>query len=193
MSTALWLFVAQAVLGAFDTLYYHEYRARLPALPGGRVELLLHGARSLVYALLFATLAHWRWGGALAILLFVLIALEIGITLADFVVEDRVRRPLGGVFPGERVTHALMGIIYGAALAFLVPVVWRWTSAPIGFAPLDADQAIGPVDPIVAVLLPLFALGVALSGLRDLGAARGLGWCRWPWGRAAPVTSRRAS
>jgi len=57
ITTALWLLVAQGVLGAFDTLYYHEWRARLPA--GGaqsRPELLLHASRDFVYAALFGTL-----------------------------------------------------------------------------------------------------------------------------------------
>ena len=53
---------------------------------------------------------------------------EIGITLRDFVVEDTVRRPLGGVFAGERVTHAVMGILYGAALAF--PAVLVYMTVP---------------------------------------------------------------
>jgi len=29
--TALWLLAIQGAIGAFDTLYYHEWRARLPA------------------------------------------------------------------------------------------------------------------------------------------------------------------
>ena len=48
MKPALWLMLLQGVLGAFDTLYYHELRARLPA--GGartRVELRVHAARDL--------------------------------------------------------------------------------------------------------------------------------------------------
>jgi hypothetical protein len=31
MTTALWLMAIQGAIGAFDTLYYHEWRARLPA------------------------------------------------------------------------------------------------------------------------------------------------------------------
>ena len=37
MNTVLWLLAVQGALGAFDTLYYHEWRARLPAgVPGTR-------------------------------------------------------------------------------------------------------------------------------------------------------------
>jgi hypothetical protein len=32
-------------------------------------------------------------------------------------------RLLGDVYAGERVTHAVMGILYGGMLAFLAPVV----------------------------------------------------------------------
>ena len=33
MTTALWLLAIQGLIGAFDTLYFHEWRARLPAMP----------------------------------------------------------------------------------------------------------------------------------------------------------------
>lgn len=175
MTTGLWLLVAQGALGAFDTLYYHEYRARLPA--GGlqsRPELLLHAARDVVYAVLFATLSSWQWGGALAVALLVLIAAEIVITLVDFAIEDGVRRPLGGVFPGERTTHTLMAIVYGAALAHLVPVFVADMAAPTGFWPR-------PLPEPLPTVLRMFAAGVFASGLRDaLAAARGPG-AGWPW------------
>src|SRR5207237_277166 len=121
LTRALWLLAIQGTMGAFDTLYYHEWRARLPALPGAGPELRLHAARALIYAVLFALLPRFEWRGAWAYGLGALLATEIVITLRDFVVEDKVRAPLGGVFAGERVTHALMAIIYGAMLANLLP------------------------------------------------------------------------
>lgn len=175
MITALWLFVVQGALGAFDTLYYHELRARLPG--GGaetRHELWLHGARDLIYALLFGTLAFVRWQGALAWVLGALLVSEIVITLTDFVVEDRVRQPLGGVYPGERVMHALMGIVYGAALAHLVPAMWAWSLLPTGWTAWEAPA-------VLRGLMPLMAAGVLLSGVRDLGASSGVRWLRFPW------------
>jgi hypothetical protein len=46
MNTALWLLFALGVIGAFDTLYYHEWRARLPAQGAPAApELRLHAAR----------------------------------------------------------------------------------------------------------------------------------------------------
>ena len=49
MTTAIWLLFVQALLGAFDTLYYHEYRLRLPHGHAAKTELRLHAARDFAY------------------------------------------------------------------------------------------------------------------------------------------------
>jgi hypothetical protein len=178
MTTALWLLAAQAVLGAFDTLYYHEHKARLPGgVPGTAPELVLHGARDLVYAILFGLLPFYLCEGAFAFALGALLLTEIVITLRDFVVEDSVRKPLGGVFPGERVTHAVMGLIYGAALAHLVPELAIGAARPTALVPWEAPATL-------RLFMPLMAAGVFLSGLRDLGAVYGPRWMRYPWARS---------
>ena len=176
MTTALWLLALQGAIGAFDTVYYHEWRARLPALAGGRPELRLHAVRALVYAVLFALLPRVEWRGAWAYVLASLLAAEIYITLRDFVVEDNVRAPLGGVFAGERTTHTLMAIIYGAMLANLLPVLLVWRSETTALVP--HTQAV-PTE--LVWLLTLMSAGVALSGLRDAYAALGLPGGAWPW------------
>ena len=51
------------------------------------------------------------------VLLVALLFAEVVLTLWDFVVEDWIRKPLGGVYAGERVMHGIMGIVYGAMLA----------------------------------------------------------------------------
>jgi len=122
MRTALYLLCSLAILGGADTLYYHEWRARLPAMGRrARSELELHALRDFVYAVLFSTLPWIAWRGAWAIALAVLLLAEIVLTLWDFVVEDWVRKSLGGLYPGERIMHAVMGILYGAMLAYLLP------------------------------------------------------------------------
>ncbi len=176
MITALVLLCVQGALGAFDTLYYHEYRARLAGgVPGTAPELVLHAARDFIYAVLFGTLPFLRYEGLFVIVVAALLVAEIGITLRDFVVEDAVRRPLGGVFAGERVTHAVMGILYGAALAFIVPELVAWWQLPSALSTWEAPLAL-------RVALPLMAAGVFLSGVRDLGAVIGPRWMRFPWG-----------
>jgi len=102
----LWLLTAQGLLGAFDTIYFHELRAHLPALQiQAKSELVLHSLRSLIYGLFFLTLPWMTWQGGWTAVLVFLLALEIVITMYDFVIEDWVRKPLGGVYPAERVLH----------------------------------------------------------------------------------------
>ena len=176
MRAALWLLAVQGAVGAFDTLYYHEWRARLPALDGARPELRLHALRALIYGVVFATLPRVEWRGAWAYALAALLAVEILITLRDFVVEDEVRAPLGGVFKGERVTHTVMAIIYGAMLANLLPAVNAWRHAPTALAP---HAEVIPAE--LVWVLTVMSAGVAASGLRDAYAASGLRGGAWPW------------
>lgn len=176
MSHALWLLAALGVVGAFDTLYFHEYRARLPARgPAVAVELRLHAIRDFFYALLFGTLPWIEYRGAFALLLVLVLATEIALTLADFGVEDRVRAPFGGVLWGERVTHSIMGIVYGGMLAHLLPTVATWAEAATGLVPSAAT-----VPAYLRVSLTVMSFGVALSGLRDLASSCGVRRAAWP-------------
>ena len=177
MTVALSLFVALAFLGAFDTLYYHEWQARLPAMgPLARTELQLHAARDFIYAIMFGTLPWVVWQGRYVIPLVALLLVEIILTLWDFVVEDLIRKPLGGVYPGERVTHGIMGIVYGAALAYLVPVLRVWWTGPSSLVMASAANSI-----VLRWTLSVMAVGVLLSGVRDLCAAVGVPGSAWPW------------
>ncbi|HEV8676781.1 MAG TPA: hypothetical protein VGX21_22315 [Methylomirabilota bacterium] len=186
MVTALWLLALQGVIGAFDTLYYHEWRARLPAR--GRAaapELRLHAARDGFYAVLFGTLPWMAWQGAWAVALAGVIVAEIVLTLWDFVVEIAVRRTLGDVYAGERVTHAAMGILYGAMLASLVPALREWWALPTGLVVAPA-----PIPEWLQAALALMAGGVFASGLRDLYAALALPHGSWPWTAPAGLDPR---
>jgi len=177
MTTALWLLAIQGLIGAFDTVYYHEWRARLPAR-GQRVapELKLHAARDFLYAVLFGSLPWLSWLGLWMVALAVVIIAEIVLTLADFVVEIAARKSLGDVYGGERVTHAVMGIIYGAMVVNLIPVLqdWWWLPTALEYTPAAVPE------PLRWGLL-IMAVGVFLSGVRDLYAALGLPKGSWPW------------
>ncbi len=178
MKTALYLLGVQGLIGAFDTLFYHEWMARLPAR-GRRAapELLLHAARDFFYGILFCTLPWLAWKGTWTIALLGVIVAEIILTLWDFVVEIAVRRDLGDVYAGERVTHAVMGIMYGAMLASLVPTLVSWWGSP-------TDLSIEPatISEWARIFLTVMGAGVVVSGLRDLYAALGLPGGGWPWG-----------
>jgi len=183
---ALWLLAIQGVIGAFDTLYYHEWRARLPARGvAAASELKLHAARAFFYGVLFATLPWLAWRGGWLLLLVAIIVAEIVLTLTDFVVEIKVRKALGDVYAGERVTHAIMGILYGAMVANLIPVLVRWWPTPTALAFEPA-----PVPDALRWSLTVMAAGVSVSGLRDLYAALELPGGSWPW--PAERTQRQA-
>ncbi|HEV2374943.1 MAG TPA: hypothetical protein VGS19_22635 [Streptosporangiaceae bacterium] len=179
MKTVLWLLGALGLLGAFDTIYFHEIRGQLPArLPGLGPELRLHAGRSFIYVAVFGTLPWLAWRGAWALALGMLLAIEIGITLADFIVEDQVRKPFGGLHPGERATHTIMAIVYGAMIANLIPVLLAWHRSVTGLRP-------EPVDVPLAYRLTLAALaaGTCVSAVRDAYAVAGFPrpTARWPW------------
>jgi hypothetical protein len=159
MRTAIWLLLLQASLGAFDTLYYHEYRLKLAYGVRTRVELRLHASRDFAYAIIIGTLGFVTWQGAFAWGLFGLLVVEICITLWDFIEEDKIRR----LPPGERAMHAVMGIVYGAFLAFLIPEMIDWSRLASGFGP--------SYHGFPAWVLFVLAAGVFASGIRDLIAS----------------------
>jgi len=160
-SPVLWSLIAvQLALGLFDILYHHELTERLAWRRSQQRELVLHGARNFIYAVLFLTLGWFELRGAWAVLVIALLAAEVVITLTDFVEEDLTRK----LPASERVTHALLALNYGAILAFLAPMLADWARAPTAIVPVWYG--------IASVLAPLAALGVVVFGLRDQLAAQ---------------------
>ena len=159
MLTALIMLLVQGGLGTFDTLYYHEYKLRLPSQPHAANELRLHAFRDFAYAVLFGTIGWITWNGLLSGLFLLLLLTEIILTLSDFLEEDRTRK----LPPGERVMHAVMGIVYGLFLAYLLPNVFAWMRLPTGFGHVSYGA--------LSWLLSAMACGVLLSGIRDLVSA----------------------
>ena len=153
------LLLVQVAMGGFDTLYHHELTQRLAWRPGQATELRLHGARNLIYALVFLALGWTEPHGAAAMLLIGALTVELGITLWDFVEEDRIR----ALPASERVTHTLLTLNYGVLLALLLPVLLGWAWLPTAIA----IQGHG----VISILLAVAATGVVVSGVRDLFAA----------------------
>jgi hypothetical protein len=158
MIAAVAILLVQSCLGAFDTLWYHEYRLRLRYQSSARYELALHASRDFIYAVIFVSLAWISWNGTWTWFLAVLLIVEIVITLQDFVEEDRSRK----VPAGERVMHALMGITYGAFLAYLLPELVSWAGKPTGFAWQEYGW--------LSYALTVMAVGVLISGGKDISA-----------------------
>ncbi len=159
---ALQLMAFQGCLGAFDTLYHHELTEALPAREGARLELAIHAGRALLYSVLFVGLSAWAWHGAWALLLVAVFVIEIGLTLWDFVVEDRTR-----LLPAsERVTHTVLAMNGGAFLMLLALNTPQWLARP--------SALVWQPQGWLSVFLAVCGVGVGLSGLRDGWAARGL-------------------
>ena len=167
MNTVLGMLTIQGLLGAFDTLWHHEYECDLPRQPGARKELSLHATRELLYAVIFSTAAWLRWDGVWAFAFIGILASEIVITLADFVEEDRSRR----LPPMERVLHTILALTYGATLALWVPELVRSIQLPTGFSLVYSG--------VWSWLMSLFAVGVFAWGVRDLIAVIRLGVPEW--------------
>lgn len=160
-SPLLWMLVAlQIAMGGFDVVFHHEITERLAWRPSAARELRLHAARNFFYAVLFGAFAWAQPTGWLALALLAVMAVEIVITLADFVEEDMTRK----LPASERVLHTLLAINYGAILAMIGPEIWRWASAPTALYAVSYGWG--------SVLLSVAALGVALFGLRDTYTSR---------------------
>src|SRR5262245_6922034 len=159
MSLIAVLLVTQILLGGFDNLWHHEIKERLPGRREARVEVALHSGRELCYALLFAGLAWWEWHGAWTAAVVGLLLIEVCVTLADFVVEDRTRR----LPRTERVLHTVLAINFGALLAALAPTLMTWAKLPTAIAPVDYGLA--------SWLLTVAAAGVLAWSVRNAVAA----------------------
>lgn len=159
MTIAIWILMVQATLGAFDTLYYHEYKLKLPHGDHTSHELRLHALRDFLYTIIIGSLAWVTWHGVLALVMVAMLLAEIVITLCDFVEEDKVRK----LPAGERVMHSIMGIVYGAFLAYLAPNLIDWYTLPTGFGTAYHG--------FPGWVLTVIAAGVFVSGVRDLVAS----------------------
>ena len=163
MNAVFIILAVQVLLGAFDTLWHHELHAKLPQRAAARRELVLHSAREAIYGVVFLSLAWTELHGALALLLGALLLVEVALTLADFLEEDRSRK----LPPSERVLHTVLAVVYGLFLATLAPTLVAWVAAPTGFARTPHGLA--------SWALSVFATGVFAWSVRDALALRALG------------------
>jgi uncharacterized protein len=178
MNTLFTLIAIQIALGTLDNLWHHEITERLPAKRAARRELSLHATRELLYALLFVGIAHWTWEGAFSLVIAGLLAIEVCVTAADFVVEDMTRR-----LPKlERILHTVLAVNYGAILAAFAPVLIDWWQMPT--AVVAADYGWWSLG------LTAAGCGVGCWAVRDaMAAARHLRPREWQRVRLVPGTT----
>jgi uncharacterized protein (TIGR01777 family) len=163
MTTALILLALQGVLGAFDNVWNHEWHERLPSRPGARRELILHAARGALYAPVFLGFGWLKLGGLYGWAFIAILAVELGITLADFVEEDRTRK-LSGL---ERMTHTVLTLNYGGFLALAAPALIAAALQPTDIALVDRGW--------IGWLMTFYAAGSFGFAMREALAARRLG------------------
>jgi uncharacterized protein (TIGR01777 family) len=176
MSILTWsLILVQMALGIFDILFHHELTERLAWRPTQKRELMLHGARNLMYAGLFLVLGWVEPHGALALIVLAALAVEVVITLIDFVEEDRSRK----LPETERVAHTLLALNYGAILMLLIPALLALAARPTGFAVMGQGLWSG--------LATFASVGVLVFAARDFAASAR---CARLWeGPAAPLAA----
>src|SRR5882757_4738009 len=160
MTTLLWTLIAiQTAMAAFDTIYHHELTERLAWRPSQKHELALHAARSFVYVALFIVLGFLELHGVFAMLVMAALAVEVVITLVDFIEEDMSRKlPVT-----ERVNHTLLAINYGAILILVLPLLASSAGDPASVTFVSHGTW--------SVLMVFAAFGAAIFGLRDLLAS----------------------
>lgn len=172
MNVLLALLTAQALLGATDNFWHHEFKERLPAKRSAASELTLHAIREFIYAYVFIQLAWFEPHGMWTAVLATALAIEIFITAADFVLEDRTRC----LAPTERVLHTIMAINFGMILITFVPTLGQWWSQPTGIAHVSHGA--------FSQAFAFFALGAAAFSIRNslavLRLRRPAEWVRNP-------------
>jgi hypothetical protein len=95
--------------------------------------------------------------------LLAILAIELVITLADFVEEDRSR----ALSPQERVLHGILTLNYGAFLAFILPALAAQAAMPSAIFTVDHGW--------MSWLLTIYAVGSSGFGVREALAAHRLG------------------
>lgn len=163
MPIVLTLLLIQGGLGAFDTIYHHELTEGLASRPSARLELRIHALRAMLYGVVFGSIAWVTFQGLWVWAIAGVVAVEVGLTLWDFVQEDASRK-----LPAtERVLHTVLAINGGAMFGLYAVQLADAASLPSGLAWADYGWLSG--------VLSLLAVGVMASGLRDGWAAHSLG------------------
>ncbi|HVY03684.1 MAG TPA: hypothetical protein VG983_08520, partial [Caulobacterales bacterium] len=162
MTLFLSFLAVQALVGALDNLLHHEITEKLPSRASARAELALHAARELIYAGIFLIVAWIAPLGLFAWALLGVLLIEVAITMADFIEEDRTRT----LPPFERVLHTFLAVNFGIVLSLAAPLWAEWARQPTGLA----------FEPrgLFSAFFTLCALGVGAWGARNAIASAAL-------------------
>lgn len=161
--TMLTILAVQTIFGALDNVWHHELTERLPAKRSARRELALHSARESIYGVLFLIFAWIEPSGVAAAAVLALLLVEVAITIADFIEEDRSRH----LPPFERVLHTVLAVLYGTFLALVVPWLASQIVQPTGAAFVSHG--------LFSWFFTAASVGVLAFAVRNVIAVRALG------------------
>ncbi len=153
-------------LGAADIALYHSVAHGIRSHPDAARELVTHSLRGPTYAALFVLIPNFVMQGLFAWGLLVLFAVDVGISMWDFSLEQGSRRFLGGLPSGEYVLHMLIAMVFGGLVASFLYCAGDWFSAATRLAYAPAG-----VPGFVRLTLAIMAVLVLVSGLQDAKAA----------------------
>jgi hypothetical protein len=118
--------ILHGLIGAFDVIWNHELKERLPTRPWAALEQRLHSGRELLFALLFISLAWWQWHGRYAWFIAVIVGIELGVTTRDAIVEVKTRV----LSVTEQTSHVFLFINFGIFLSLLFSELSLWQRLP---------------------------------------------------------------
>jgi hypothetical protein len=158
------------LFGAFDVLYFHHLRARVPYAPEKRREAWTHLAKAPIYTALFLLVPNLELSGVALAILGGLVVLDVGIAAWDVAVESDARRTDGGLPPGEYALHLFITLLVGALFLELARESWPRLDAP-GAIAWRSD-----VSSLVRLALAVLAVGCLAVATLELAAL--LGWLK---------------
>src|SRR5262249_18846744 len=129
MESVIGLLFLLGCLGATDIVLFHSVSHGIRKHADSKAELWIHSLRGPLYATLFLALPNMSLTGGWVSALYVLLVMDVVITVVDFAVEGASREKLGGLPPGEYVLHMLIGTTFGAFAATTVARTWPNLSA----------------------------------------------------------------
>lgn len=132
MSTALWVLLVLAPIGAIDVIYYHLIRFRLFERDASVAEELTHLVRQTCFIVVVALLAMGTPGPLARGVLLVLLAIDLVDSGLDVLLEPRSRAALGGLPAGEYFLHFVGTFGSGlASAAYLLEYGRPFAAAPL--------------------------------------------------------------
>ena len=157
-------------LGAADIALFHSVAHGIRSHRDSVRELITHSLRGPTYAALFVLIPNFEAHGLCAWGLVALFALDVGISIWDFSLEQDSRRYLGGLPSGEYVLHMLMAMVFGALVTS-----YLWQAKPCFSGEPRLLYAPTGVPAALRFTLLVMAILVFVSGIQDATAACRLG------------------